>query len=203
MRSLLLFVVACGASPKPVSDSTVTSRGVPLANVTTRTCADAAHGIEGATKGVRDPEQPVFDALRAGCESDSWPTAAIECFATMREGDLGRCSQELSERSRESVFGVLAGNEPSTAGIVVARARLEQLHVGVPECDRFVTAVSNVLACDAMPLETRINLGNETAQFWSLPTERLRADDVKRIADACSRSLLSLAQQSASVGCTP
>lgn len=203
MRGLLLLLLACGPSPKAASDSTVTSRGVPLANVTTRTCSDAAHGIEGATKGVRDPEQPVFDVLRARCESDTWPTSAIECFATMREGDLGQCSQELSDRARESIFGVLAGNEPSAAGIVVARARLDQLHVGVPECDRFVTAVSNVLSCDAMPIETRLDLGNETAQFWSLPTDRLHAEDVRRIADACTQSLMSLAQQTAGAGCAP
>lgn len=179
------------------------TRGVPIGNVASRPCSDAAHGLEGATRGIRDPDQPVFEVLRDRCEGDRWPTEVVDCFAKMKEGELGRCSQNLSERSRESLFGILAGSEPSRAGIVVTRARLEQLHVGVPECDRFVIAVSNVLACEAMPIETRINLGNETAQFWSLPTDRLHAEDVRRIADACSQSLFSLEQQAAGVGCPP
>jgi hypothetical protein len=197
MRLALVLLAACGGTPKP-AEPLPPQR--PITNVT-RSCSDAAHGLEGATKSVREPDQHVFDALKKRCTDDAWPSTAIDCFATMREGDLGKCSHDLAERSREGMFAVIGGSEPSRAGLVVARARLEQLAVGVPACDDFVTAVSNVLACDAMPIDMRVNLGNETAQFWSLPTERLQADDLQRISDVCGQSLLSLQQQSAGVGC--
>jgi hypothetical protein len=152
---------------------------------------------------VREPDQHVFETLRKRCTEDSWPSTAIECFATMREGELGACSKSLPEESRESMFAVLAGSEPSRAGLTVARARLEQLEVGVPACDKFVTAVSAVLACEAMPLETRLDLGNETAQFRSLPTARLGADELQRISDVCGQSLMTLEQQATGMGCVP
>lgn len=167
----------------------------------TRSCGDAARGLEGATKGVREPDQPVFDALKKRCEDDAWPSAAIDCFATMQEGDFGRCASALPEQSREAMFDVIAGNEPSRAGIAVARIRLEQLSVGVPACDRFVASVLTVLACEQMPIAMRVELGNETAQFWSLPTDRLGADDVQRMSDVCDKSQLTLRQQAAGVGC--
>lgn len=197
MRLVLVLLAACGGAPKP-AETPVAER--PITNIA-RSCSDAAHGLEGATRSVREPDHHVFDALKKRCTDDAWPSTAIECFATMREGDLGRCSHDLSERSREGMFAVLGGSEPSRAGLTVARARLEQLEVGVPECDKFVTAVSDVLACEAMPIDMRVNLGNETAQFWSLPTARLQADDLQRISNVCGQSLLSLQQQSAGIGC--
>ena len=75
------------------------------------------------------------------------------------------------------------------------------LQVGVAQCDAFVTAVQAVLSCEQMPLDTRVQLGNETAQFWSLPTDRLGADDLKRISDVCGQSLLTLEQEATTVGC--
>jgi hypothetical protein len=200
VRWLLVTLGACGSSAAP-APATPVQPPTPIANHTGRSCKDAAHGLEGATKSVREPDQPVFDALVRRCNDDHWPSSVIDCFATMREGELGKCSHELPERAREGVFGILAGSEPNRVGLVVARARLEQLHVGVPECDQFVTAVSSVLACEQMPIDTRVQLGNETAQFWSLPTDRLGADDLKRISDVCGQSLLSLEQQAAGVGC--
>ncbi len=202
MRRLVVLLAACGhsaAQPEPATPAQPGS-SVTLTNVA-RSCADAAHGLEGATRSVRDPDQGVAKTLTRRCNDDSWPTTAIECFATMREGDLGTCAKQLPERARESLFAILAGNEPSRAGIAVARARLEMLQVGVPECDRFVHAVNAVLACEQMPLDTRVQLGNETAQFWSLPTDRLGAEDLKRISDVCGQSLLTLEQQAMTVGC--
>jgi hypothetical protein len=202
MRWTLLVLAACGSSPSPKPATPPAPADRPITNVA-RGCSDAAHGLEGATKSVREPDQHVFEALKKRCTGDSWPSTAIECFATMREGDLGRCSRDLVERSREGMFAVIGGSEPSRAGLLVARARLEQLEVGVPKCDEFVTAVSAVLACEAMPLETRVNLGNETAQFWSLPTARLGADDLQRISEVCGQSLMTLEQQATGIGCLP
>src|SRR5262249_54694740 len=136
-------------------------------------CAQAALGLENATRGVRAPDHQVFDALRAQCAEQTWPVSAVDCFATMAEGDLGRCSAALSDAMRERLFAALAGDGSDRAGLAVARARLGRLQVGVPACDRFITTVSVVLTCEAMPLDTRVQLGNETAEFWSLPTSRL------------------------------
>jgi hypothetical protein len=196
MRFTLLLVAACGAQasrPPPPVDKPIANSGP--------TCTDAAHGLEGATKGVREPDSEVFEQLVKRCTDDRWPATVVECFARMHEGDLGRCSSELPERSREAMFGVIAGSEPSVAGIAVARARLEMLKVGVPQCDEFVVAVTSVLSCEQMPLETRVDLGNETAQFWSLPTARLGPDDLRSISDVCGKSLLELQQRAAEVGC--
>lgn len=197
MRIAVLALAACSSS---APQEAAAPSPAPLANVT-RSCSDAARGLEGATKGVREPESQVFDALKKRCEDDAWPSTAIDCFATMQEGAFGRCARELPERSREAMFGVIAGGEPNRAGIAVARARLEQLDVGVPACDRFVASVLAVLACEQMPIEMRVELGNETAQFWSLPTDRLGADDVQRISDVCGQSQLTLQQQAAGLGC--
>ena len=119
----------------------------------------------------------------------------------MTEGDLGRCAKLLDERQREAAFAVLAGNEPSQAGLYVARARLQQLSVGIETCDRFVTAVTTILGCEALSVEMRLQLGNETAQFWSLPTDRLAADDLQRMSQVCVSSLDTLARETAPVGC--
>lgn len=199
MRSALLLLAACGSTTKPAPKA-----AAPIANVAeTHTCADAALGLQNGTRGVRAPDHAVFDALSGRCASDTWPASAIDCFATMAEGDLGRCSRELPDKQRESLFAVLAGDEPTLAGLAVARARLANLQVGVAECDRFVAAVATTLTCEAMPLDTRVQLGNETADFWSLPTARLSAADLQRIGAVCGQSLASLEQQTVSYGCMP
>ncbi len=200
---LLLLVAACSSpAPEPAKQQT----GVPptLSNQAKHTCAHAARGLSGATRGVREPETEaeIFDALAARCDRDAWPVTAIDCFAEMAEGELGRCARQLDEPKREAVFAVLAGNEPSEAGIVVARARLDQLSVGIEACDRFVATVRAALSCDAMSLEVRLSIGNETAQFWSLPTDRLAADDVQRMSQVCVTSDETLRREASTVGCT-
>lgn len=172
-----------------------------LSNHATHTCTHAARGLSGATRGVREPDVEVFDPLLARCDRDSWPSTAVECFAVMGEGDLGRCAKQLDERQREAMFAILAGNEPSTAGIAVAKARLEQLSVGIETCDRFVGAVTALLGCDGLSIEMRLQLGNETAQFWSLPTDRLASDDVQRMSQVCVSSLETLTRETATIGC--
>lgn len=171
-----------------------------LENKVAASCEHAAHGLEGATRGVREPDVIVFDVLLAQCR-DGWRTDALDCFAKMREGDLGRCARVLDERQRESLFASLAGNGPNLAGLAVARARLEQLNVGIADCDRFVNAVTSALGCDGLPLEVRLQLGNETAHFWSLPTERLAPDDRQRMSQVCVSSFETLAKETAPVGC--
>lgn len=202
MRPALVLLIACSAGATPPAKP---QPGVPLTldNHANHTCAHAARGLAGATRGVRDPDSgtDVFDALIARCDRDAWPVTAIDCFAEMAEGDLGRCAKLLDETKREAVFAVLAGNEPSHAGLAVARARLEQLTVGIDACDRFVHAVTTALTCEALALELRLSIGNETAQFWSLPTDRLAADDIQRMSQVCVASLATLTREAGSVGC--
>lgn len=190
-----LLVAACGgASTKPPPAE-------PVIAHETHSCEHAAHGLEGATRGVREPEQSVFEDLVARCTDDRWPGAAVNCFAEMTEGDLGRCAKELSEQSRDALFGTLAGKGSERAGIAVTLARLEQLNVGIPSCDAFVGAVKTVLACESMSVELRVRLGSDTASFWSLPTDRLAQDDVDRMARVCVESLDTLRREASSVSC--
>ena len=46
-------------------------------------------------------------------------------------------------------------------------------------------------------------LGNETADFWSLPTTNLPADAQARMAAVCGESLAFLRKQVADAGCMP
>ena len=199
MRVALLLLFACGS---PTTTRPAAPAQPVIAN-STHSCADAALGLENATRGVRSPDHEVFDALRVRCASETWPASAVDCFATMAEGDLGRCSRSMTDRTRESLFALLAGGESDRAGLAVARARLDRLSVGVAACDRFITAVSTVLTCEAMPIDTRVQLGNETADFWALPTNRLSMEDLHRMSSVCGESLAALEQQAIGVGCMP
>jgi hypothetical protein len=198
VRAALLLLVACSSpatAPKPSTPS-------PVAN-NVRTCASAAAGLDHATVGVREPDAEILGPARSLCARDVWPTTAIDCFATMTPDDLGRCAALLSDGSRNAVFALLEGNELSPASIAVARAKLSVMHVGIGACDRFIAAVSAALTCEAMPLETRVQLGNETADFWSLPTKGLPADAEAKMTTTCNTSLQSLQQHIASFGCMP
>jgi hypothetical protein len=196
--SIVVVVAACSSQQQ--SSSPTTHPGT-LANVATRTCKEAALGIESATRGVREPDNPVAGPLTLRCQEDAWPVAALECFATMREGDLGRCGRYLPEASRSKLFAVLGGYGDAHMTIAIAHARLEQLVVGVQECDDFVNAVASVLACDRVPIDIRVQLGQETADFWALPTSRLAVEDMNRMSVVCGESLASLTQQATNAGC--
>jgi hypothetical protein len=164
-------------------------------------CSDAAFGLEQATRGVRAPESSILDVMKSRCTDDSWPVPAIRCFASMHEGDLGKCAHALSDDARKRLFGALGADEDDRMQIVLARARLDGLTVGVTVCDQFVAAVAAMLTCDAMPLDKRVQLGNETADFWDLPTHGLPEDAQRRISNACGASLAELQAQAQSVGC--
>ena len=195
MRLAVVLLVACSSAGKPAAQQPAPP--APVANAT-HSCSDAALGLSNATRGVRAPDHDVFDALRARCLEDVWPAASVDCFATMAEGELGKCSRGMPDAMRETIFAALA--QPG-GSLVVTRARLEQLQVGVPACDEFVAAVTNVLSCERLALEDRLSLGNETADFWSLPTNRLSNEDRERIAASCGQSLASLSQHAQHAGC--
>ncbi len=141
--------------------------------------------------------------MRARCIADGWKTPAVDCFAMMDEGDLGRCAAKLDDRARDRMFSVLGGGDDARFKISIARARLESLKVGVAECDQFVTAVASVLGCEQMPIDARAALGAETADFWNLPTQGLSADAQRRMALVCAGSLAQLQQEADGAGCRP
>ena len=72
---------------------------------------------------------------------------------------------------RDKLFDVLSGNHPDQRGIAVAQARAA---TACRSESRLVIsssrAVSTLLSLRASPDRTRVELGQETAEFWSLPT---------------------------------
>ena len=192
MRFLVVLLAACSAArsrPTPV-----------VANRPAHTCADAAVGLERATKGVRAPDASIFEAMRTRCTEDTWSVAAVDCFAMLHEGELGLCARQLPDHARDAFFGVLASGAAEHGSLEVAAARLDAMDVPIEECHQFVRSVRAVLACEQMPLESRLELGNETADFWSLPAT-LPEDAQRRMADACGASLSQLRDQATFLGC--
>ncbi len=190
--------MACGGPPAPPP-----APPVPVEAATTRGCGEAAAGLERATRGIRPPEESVLAPMRTRCVEDSWSSTAIDCFATMTPDDLGTCAGLVNEKDRDALFAVISGNARDQGALAIIVARLANLKVGVAECDRFVSSVASAMSCDGLPLEQRHELGNETAEFWSLPTKNLPPDAVTRMVRACTESLEALQQQVAAVGCMP
>ena len=215
--ALAASAVGCGPRGKTVPAQAPTT-AAPAAAAPTRMqrpahhgCTEAAAGFESATRGVRAPESSFLAAMRERCLSDAWPAAAIDCFARMAEGDLGRCAGELSMSSRDRMFAALGsgGHEggsdamSSELSLAISVAKLESLRVGVAACDAFITAVRRALACAAMAVETRVSLGPETADFWSLPSSGLPASAQQKMSDVCARSRTVVEDEILAAGCMP
>jgi hypothetical protein len=163
-----------------------------------RSCAEAAVGIEQATRSIRPPESSIVQDMRARCETDRWPADAIDCFATMKEGALGDCAVKLSDDDRRAMFTTLGGDE-STA-IAIARVQLTTMHVGVPACDHLFATTREMLGCERIPVEQRARLGPQVANLWSLPTN-LPADAQARMAVVCQQTLDEIDKQAHDMGC--
>ena len=202
MRPLLLLVViGCGGAPpkKPPPPAPP----VPTV-IDARTCTDAAIGLERSTKTLRAPDSDVIAPMRQRCTEDRWSATAIECFAEMKEDDLTTCTKHLPGNQREKLLGTLMGNSSDDAEeLATIVTKLQALQVGILNCDRFVQAVSVTMSCRGLASAQRIALGNETADFWSLPTTRLSIEDRAKMAAACGESLQALQQQATDVGCMP
>jgi hypothetical protein len=174
-------------------------------------CTEAAAGFDSATRGIRPPESSFLAAIRERCLADAWPAAAIACFAMMTEGDLGKCAGELSMRSRDRMFAALGsggheGSNDATSNqlsLAISVAKLESLRVGVAACDAFITAIQRALACAAMSVETRVSLGAETADFWSLPSSGLPASAQQKMSEVCDRSRAVVEDEILAAGCMP
>jgi hypothetical protein len=197
VRHALILLAACGNAPPPPPAAP------PPPQLAVDGCRDAALGLEHATTLLRPAEASIVTAMLRRCHADAWPAPAVACFAKMTLDDLGRCARELTEPAREAMFGVLGLGEPDRTAIAIARAKLADLAVGIAACDQFVSAVARVLTCERMPLDMRVQLGNETADFWSLPTHDLPTDARDRMAAVCGTSLQALEQHAAAIGCLP
>ena len=100
----LVVLLGCGGNP-PAKQPTASP--VPTAISTEqRGCAEAAAGLERSTRSIREPDHSIVSTMRARCLEDVWPPAAIACFASMTEDDLGRCAGELATASRAHVAEV-------------------------------------------------------------------------------------------------
>ena len=196
----VLILAALGACRSDTAPQKPAPVPVTIEN-SVRGCSEAAAGLERATRGVRAPEESILAPMRALCVEDAWPTAAIDCFATMTNDDLGRCAGLVAEKPREALFARLAGQGNDKASLAILVARLANVKVGIAECDGFVTAVSRAMSCEGLSLEQRHGLGSETVDFWSLNTSRLPPDAVAKMVRACGESLAALQTQVQAVGC--
>jgi hypothetical protein len=139
--------------------------------------------------------------IARACAEEGWSDAARSCFAAMAaSAELGHCAALLPPPVRDRLFAVFGDGDDRTA-IAIAIARLASLRVGIPTCDEFVDAVAAALACEALPLPERVGLGNETADFWSLPTARLGSDAIGRMTKVCDDARARLAARATAAGC--
>ena len=208
MRGVYLLVIAaaCHSQPPPQQPSEplpLDPRVLGLANLAppgAASCTEAAVGLERGTVDVRVPDTSIVDAMRARCADDAWPVAAIECFSAMKPGDLGPCAAKLPDGARDALFGELGAGD-DRVDLARAQAGLAELSVNIAECDRFIAEVRSVMACDAIPLEARAQLGRAVIDFWSLPTKNLPVDATRRMANVCSSSLVELEQRAGGTNC--
>lgn len=192
----LLCGVACGhpaEAPAPIKPAAP----LPVENLA-HTCSEAGVGIEQATRGIRSPDSSVGQEMRGRCLDDHWSASAIECFAKMKEGELGTCAKQLPEEARKAMFAALGGTDE--AAVAIAKIRLADMHVGVPECDQLFATAHDFLTCEAIPLEDRAQAGAQIADSWNLP-DKLPPDAHARIAKVCSESRAALVQRAAAAGC--
>jgi len=136
--------------------------------------------------------------MRARCADDRWSGAAIDCFAQMKEDELGRCAATLPDDARRQMFAALGGGDETA--IAVAKLRLANMHVGIPTCDALWVTASEYLACEAVPIATRAQVGPQIADSWNLP-DHLPADAQAKMTTVCTQSRETLLQQAVAVGC--
>ncbi len=209
MKSLAFVALAVGCSAHGAPPPQMVGHVTPLRELGAQiadnhaTCGDAAAQIQSSTRGLRPPDAAVTDAVRRMCADDHWSFDTIECFSKMSEGDLAQCAEQLDPDARDALLAEVGGKMPPRDQVAFTRARLSVLKSGLEECDRFIIAVSNALSCEAVPLDTRVQLGSETADLWSLPTNSLSKAAKARMAEVCGTSREALEQQVTDAGCMP
>jgi hypothetical protein len=142
----------------------------------------------------------VIEIVRTRCTEDRWASDAIECFATMREGDLVACARKLPEEARHELFASLGGTDE--AAVAIAQLQLAELHVSVEACNQLFSTAREFLRCEAIPIATRADLGPKIADSWELP-DKLPANAQARMTAVCLQSREALMQQTVAAGCQP
>ena len=141
---------------------------------------------------MRRPTRPSFRATREHCADDAWSAAAIECFARMRPGDLAAARPDAGGQRAKRCADALGTARRRQAERAVAEARARVAQVNIEECDRFLGAVRSVIACEAMPIAERAELGREVAGHLVAADERLarrcRAPHGRRVHRAARRA---------------
>ena len=193
----LIVAASCGGQPAVPKPSAPIVESVE--NTTrVRSCAEAAVGIEQATRAIRPPEGSVVQLMRARCADDRWASDALDCFATMKEGELAKCASTLPEESRHELFAALGGTDE--AAVAISALRLADMHVGVTACDELFATARDFMGCEAIPLATRAEIGPQIADSWDLP-DKLPADAQARMTTVCTQSREALLQQAVTAGC--
>lgn len=136
--------------------------------------------------------------MKARCVDDRWSNAAIECFAQMKEGDLGTCAGKLPEDARRAMFAALGGTDETA--VAIAKLRLASMHVSVEACDALFATAHAFLDCEAIPLETRAQVGPQIAESWDLP-DKLPPDAQTRMTTVCTQARETLVQQAVAASC--
>jgi hypothetical protein len=192
----LLLVAGCWSSAQPPPPAP------PVPAVATHTCADAAIGLERGTKNLRLPDQELLGPMKTRCLEDAWTAQAIDCFAQMGPDELGHCAGMLDEGDKDKLFTALGGGSGygDRAELALITAKVAALQTGIPACDSFMVTVGLVLACDYMPIDTRIQLGTDAAD-WALPSTRLSPDAITRMTQVCDQSRGELEQRAVGAGC--
>ncbi len=209
-----LALVGCGgpAAPPPAKPAPAIPVTTPITEMP-KTCTDAAFGIDRVAKDLHPPEQEIVPPMRTRCARDQWPQKAIECFANLApesaadapagESDLAVCVSRLPIEQRASLIVEIKGAQPDqSAELAEVVTKLGALQVGIASCDRFVAAVARFMDCPALDADSRIQLGNETVEAWSLPMHKVSLQDKAKLAGACTQSLESLKRHATDLACT-
>lgn len=192
----LLLVSACWSNPpapKPAA---------PVPTAATHTCTDAAIGLERGTKNVRLPDQELLGPMKTRCLEDAWPATAIDCFARMGPDELGHCAGLLDDKDRDKLFTALGGGSGfgDRTELAEVTAKVAAIQTGIPACDDYHQIVGKILACEYLPLTTRIQIGTE-ASDWVLPSTGLSSDNIKRMTQVCDQTRGELEQRAVGAGC--
>jgi hypothetical protein len=209
---MLGLLVGCShpAAPpaQPVAPVPVRVTAPTLAEIS-KTCTDAAFGIDRAAKDLHPPEQELVPPMRARCAEDAWSQQVIDCFANLAsdvpagESGLEACVSRLPVPQRAPLVVEIKGAQPDQAAeLADVIVRLGALQVGIASCDQFVAAVTRMMDCPALPAEARIQLGTETIEAWSLPMHRVSLQDKAKLAGACHESLDALKRHATDLACT-
>jgi hypothetical protein len=213
MRSVLMSIVALGvatacgsSSPPPSQPAPPVPTNQPVVEARTPTCADAAFGIEAASKDMRPAEQEIVPVVRTKCLAEAWSVAAIACFAKLRASDdMLTCTDHLTPDARTSLLAEIGGTSgdatTQTAELAEVKQKLATVTVGIASCDQFVQEVVRVMDCEGISLPQRILLGTETAEAWSISTARLTISDKARMGTVCGKSLDKLQKHATNQSC--